>query len=52
MSRKPLEVLKTGVSQLKAQIKTQKDELLAKLSNCEQISSDDETWLDNEANLC
>jgi hypothetical protein len=51
MSRKPLEVLKTGVSQLKAQIKACKDELLSKLSNREQILSNDKTWLDNEANL-
>lgn len=48
MSRKPLEVLKTSVSQLKAQIKAHKNRLLAKLSNHKQISSNDKTWLDKK----
>jgi hypothetical protein len=52
MSKKPqVEILRLGLTQLKEQIKLQKDELLLRLSKAECISEDEENWLDNEANL-
>jgi hypothetical protein len=50
MSPKPLEILKQGFRKFSQKIKKKKDELNAKLSRRETISSADENWLDNEAN--
>ena len=51
MSPKPLEILKQGFWNLSQKIKKRKDELDAKLKRSETISSADEQWLDNEANI-
>jgi hypothetical protein len=51
MGKKPLKVLKAGLTRLKEQIKTHKDALSARLFNKEHISNKDEHWLDNEANF-
>lgn len=50
MAHKPLETLKKGLAKFEESIKTRKDELISKLARAESISSDDEQWLDNEAN--
>ncbi|KAG6874845.1 hypothetical protein C0992_006290 [Termitomyces sp. T32_za158] len=47
----PLRAIKAGISQLKAEIKPCKDDLLARLGRHEKISDADETWLDSKANL-
>jgi predicted RNase H-like nuclease (RuvC/YqgF family) len=51
MTLKPLEILKNGLSKFKKTIEVRKDELNRKLSQKETISSSDEHWLDNEANI-
>jgi hypothetical protein len=51
MGKKPLEVLKAGLTRLKEQIKTHKDALSACLFNKEHISDEDKHWLDNKANF-
>jgi hypothetical protein len=50
MARKPLDILKEGLGKFSKSIKARKDELNAKLSRKETISSTDEWWLDHEAN--
>ena len=50
MSRKPIDVLKHGLAKLSQKIKARKDDLSARLSQNEIISSADEQWLDNEGN--
>ena len=50
MAPKPLNTLKKGLTKFSKQIKDCKDELNAKLSQQETISSVDECWLDHEAN--
>ena len=50
MAPKPLDTLKKGLAKFSKQIKDRKDELNAKLSRRETISSVDERWLDHEAN--
>jgi hypothetical protein len=47
MASKPLDILKKG---LKISFKAKKEDLEAKLSRQESISSSDEQWLDNEGN--
>jgi hypothetical protein len=42
MGEKPLEVLKTGLTRLKVEIKTRKNALSAHLSNKEHIAEEDE----------
>ena len=51
MTLKPLEILKNGLSKFKKTIQVRKDELNGKLARKETISSSDEHWLDNEANI-
>jgi hypothetical protein len=51
MSKKPLKILKSGLSHLKETIKVRKDKILQCLSRKEQISDNDANWLDNEVNL-
>ena len=51
MAPKPLEILKKGLLKFTETIKAQKKELDAKLARAETISSLDEHWLDNEANI-
>ena len=51
MASKPLEILRKGLAKFKGISKTCKDELSAKLARKETISSLDEHWLDNEANI-
>jgi len=50
MALKPLDILKKGLARISLSVKAWKDELNAKLSRKETISSADEHWLDNEAN--
>jgi len=51
MTLKALEVLKRGLKILQAQVKAKKEKLQAQLHERKSISSHDEKWLDNEANL-
>lgn len=51
MPLKPLEVLKKGLKILQDQVKAKKEKLQAQLHVKKSISSLDENWLDNEANL-
>jgi predicted RNase H-like nuclease (RuvC/YqgF family) len=51
MPLRPLEVLKKGLKTLQAQVKAKKEKLQAQLHQKRSISSLDEEWLDNEANL-
>ena len=46
-----LDILKNGLKALEDQIKEQKKTLEAKLSKNQKILSDDERWLDGNANL-
>jgi len=46
-----LEVLKKGLKVLKNQVKTRKETLQAQLAARKSISSQDECWLDHDANL-
>jgi len=47
---KPLDILKQGLAKFSKKIKDRKDDINAKLSRKETISSADEQWLDHEAN--
>jgi len=47
---KPLDILKKGFSELSQRVKKKTDDLYAKLSWQEAISSADEQWLDGEGN--
>jgi hypothetical protein len=51
MSPTPLEILKQGLRSFSQKIKQRKDELEAKLKQCEALSPADENWLDSEANV-
>jgi hypothetical protein len=51
MSKNPLNVLKSGLTKLKNLTKTKKDDLLAHLHRKEEISNEEEEWLDNATNL-
>ena len=51
MPLKPLEVLKKGLKILQDQVKAKKEKLQAQLHVKKSISSLDEHWLDNKANL-
>lgn len=51
MVSKPLEVLKRGLKALQTQFKTKKLDLEARLAEKRSISSQEERWLDGEANL-
>ena len=51
MPLRPLEVLKKGLKTLQAQVKAKKEKLQAQLHEKKSISSLEEKWLDNEANL-
>jgi hypothetical protein len=50
MASKLLKGLEKGLKLLKNRIKERKDVIVAKLNRKEKVSSDDETWLDNEGN--
>ncbi|KAG6895052.1 hypothetical protein C0993_010231 [Termitomyces sp. T159_Od127] len=50
MPKDPLKANKAGISQLKAELKTHKDNLLAHLASGEKISKANETWLDYAGN--
>jgi len=51
MVRAPLDILKKGLNTLQRQVKARKEALQATLAEGKAISSQDESWLDNEANL-
>jgi hypothetical protein len=51
MASKPLEVLKKGLKILQNRVKDKKEKLQAQLAEKVSISSQDENWLDHEANL-
>ena len=51
MSLKPVEVLRKGLMVLENRIKTKKDVLKARLAQRRSISSEEEQWLDHDANL-
>lgn len=50
MASKPLDILKKGLAKLENSFKAKKEQLEAKLSRKESISSSDERWLDHEGN--
>ena len=50
MTQKPLDILKKGLSELSRSIKKKRDDLCAKLSRQEVLSSAEEQWLDREGN--
>ncbi|KAF8218806.1 hypothetical protein L208DRAFT_1347099 [Tricholoma matsutake] len=50
MAKNPLDVLKSGLTNLKNLTKTREDDLLAHLYRKEKISAKEEEWLDNAAN--
>jgi hypothetical protein len=51
MASKPLDVLKRGLKALQTQFKTKKLDLETWLAEKQSISSQEERWLDGEANL-
>jgi hypothetical protein len=51
MTKTPLDVLKNGMKLLQCRVKARKEEIQARLAAKKSISSQDETWLDGEANL-
>jgi hypothetical protein len=51
MALKPLEVLKKGLKVLKNRVKVRKETLQAQLAARKSISSQDESWLDHDADL-
>ena len=51
MGKNPLQVLKGGLSKLKETVKKRKESLLLRLREQQKISSEDEDWLDQEANF-
>lgn len=51
MVLKPLEVLQKGLEVLTNRTKSRKDALQARLAEAKSISSEDERWLDYDANL-
>ena len=51
MAPKALDILKKGLAKFSKKNKERRDDLNAKLSRKEAISSADEQWLDNEANI-
>jgi hypothetical protein len=51
MPLKPLEVRRKGLNVLQNQFKVKKEKLQAQLAEKKSISSQDEKWLDHEANL-
>ena|ERR1700726_370572 len=51
MAVEHLEVLKKGLKILQKQVKAKKEKLQAQLAQKKSISSQDERWLDHEANL-
>ena len=51
MALKAIEVLRKGLEILKKQVKVKKEALQAQLAEKKPISSEDEQWLDHDANL-
>ena len=51
MAPKPLEILRKGLDNLWKKISAKRDHLLAQLADKKSISSSDEHWLDNDANI-
>jgi hypothetical protein len=51
MALRPLEVLQKGLDILKNRVKAKKEALQARLAEAKSISSQDEQWLDHDANL-
>jgi len=51
MVLQPLEILRKGLKVLTNHIKLRKDTLQAQLAEARSISSEDEQWLDYDANL-
>lgn len=51
MASKAIEVLQKGLKILKNQVKVKKEALQAQLAEKKPISSEDERWLDHDANL-
>ena len=51
MAPHSLDDLKKGFSLLESQVSSRKNELLARLAQKQSVAPEDESWLDNEANL-
>jgi hypothetical protein len=51
MAPKPLDILRTGLKRLQSKVAVKRDHLLAQLADKKSITSSDEHWLDNDANL-
>ena len=51
MAPKPLEILRKGLDNLRKKVSAKRDHLLAQLADRKSISSLDEHWLDNDANM-
>jgi hypothetical protein len=51
MSSKPLDILKKGLKILQRKVQVRKDNLQKQLHEKKSISSQDEKWLDGDANL-
>ena len=51
MAPKPLDILRKGLKSLQTKIAAKKDHLLAQLDDKRSVTSSDEHWLDNDANL-
>ena len=51
MAPNPLDVLRMGLKSIQRKVAVKKDHLLAQLADKQTITSSDEYWLDNDANL-
>ena len=51
MPKSLLEVLKTGLAELKKRVKARKDDLLARLGKKEKLTNEEAEWLDHTANF-
>jgi hypothetical protein len=51
MPLKPLDILRKGLKSLENEVKAKRDHLLARLADQKSITSSEEHWLDNDANL-
>lgn len=51
MTLKPLDVLKKGLKLLQHRFKARRETIQARIAEKKSISSEDEKWLDGEANL-
>ena len=51
MASKLLDILRKGLKTLTDRVKIKKEALQARVAECQSISSQDERWLDHDANL-